>query len=85
LRVGVLNFVRGVFRKFWIYKPEVLKLKSERQCFYTPVENGMYYGMAILDVRLVLLHTVDNYSFCSFSHWWLDGFKWYLVYKCIMK
>jgi hypothetical protein len=24
-------------------------------------------------------------SFRSFSHWWFDGFKWYLVYRCIMK
>jgi hypothetical protein len=24
-------------------------------------------------------------DFCSFSQWWLDGFKLYLVYRCIMK
>jgi hypothetical protein len=24
-------------------------------------------------------------NFRSFSHWWFDGFKWYVVYRCIMK
>jgi hypothetical protein len=36
-------------------------------------------------IDLGLRKLLENDSFCSFSKWWFDGFKLYLVYRCIMK
>jgi hypothetical protein len=35
-------------------------------------------------IALGLRKLIENDSFCSFSQWF-DGFKLYLVYRCIMK
>ena len=45
-------------------------------------------GATQLLLKKLLPLDLENFlsmSFRSFSHWWFDGFKWYLVYRCIMK
>jgi hypothetical protein len=45
----------------------------------------VYDPITIEGVIALGLRKLENDSFCSFSQWWFDGFKLYLVYRYIMK
>jgi hypothetical protein len=77
----IWHHLKLIWCQFWCTR---CTLSASIGFFYMPVENGTYYGMA-MSVRFSVRHTHDNDSFHSFSKWSVDGFKWYLVHRCIMK
>jgi hypothetical protein len=59
------------------------------QMYHEEMQVKFKYGCCLIIIgeviALGLKKLFENDSFCSFSQWWLDGFKGCLIYRCIMK